>query len=717
MVSTRRYRPARRLAWLLAGALVAGIAPPVATAAAHGIRWDALLHDTFATDYRAPGGPVAEGAAVRLRLRTAAGDAAAVVLRVYRYEAASDSTVATDTPMPRVSRSGPYDLYAVTVHAPLVPSVLYYKFHVEGTAGDQVWYADDQRFDGDDRNQGGVGAASSDEPFPAFQITVYDPHFATPQWLHDAVIYQVFPDRFRNGDPSNDPCRPGSPAGCPVYYGDVQATLHPTWNEPVEDPHSSGIWNRDFFGGDLAGVQQKLDYLQRLGVTTVYLNPIFTARSNHRYDTDDYMQVDPALGGDAALASLVTAVQARHMHLILDGVFNHASSDSRYFDRYHRYPADGACESLTSPYRSWFAFTSATVPCGSGDYESFYGIDTLPQFAHDDPAVRGFFYRAGAGSVLGRWDQAGAAGWRFDAAFAIDHGWWRDLRTYAKSYASDGPLIGEVWDDASQYLLGDQLDSVMNYRFAQGVLGFVRSADWSDDVGYTEASTPSQLDHALHAQREDYPPAALAAMLNLIDSHDTNRALFMYTEPGDHGLVEAKQRLRLASLLQFTYLGAPMVLYGDEAAIDAPALTAGPNGPNHDPYVRAPYPWADQSGDASVYGPADGAMIAWYQRLAQLRSAHPALRSGSYTTLLTGDTTPDPHDDGVFAFARASAHDAAVIMLNKSSASDSARFAVGRWFADRTRLTDALTGAHVVVTGGYVRVTLAPRTGAVLLAG
>jgi glycosidase len=234
------------------------------------------------------------------------------------------------------------------------------------------------------------------------------------------------------------------------------------------------------------------------------------------------------------------------MHLILDGVFDHASSDSRYFDRY---PGDGACESLASPFRSWFKFNTSNVPCGDRDYQSFAGFDTLPLFDQDNPDMRDFFYRGGVESVLGHWDSRGAYGWRFDVAFGTKHAWWRHLRLYAESYATDGPLIGEVWDDASQYLVGDQLDSVMNYRFAHNVLAFVRTTASSDDVESSEAYSPSELDHALAAEREDYPPAALSAMLNLIDSHDTNRALFMYTEPGDHGLTEAKEQQRLAALL------------------------------------------------------------------------------------------------------------------------------------------------------------------------
>ncbi|MGH2524698.1 MAG: glycoside hydrolase family 13 protein, partial [Anaerolineales bacterium] len=391
---------------------------------------------------------------------------------------------------------------------------------------------------------------------------------------------------------------PGSSAGCPTFYGDQTVISHTTWNEAIHDPRQPGpyfnAYGNQFFGGDLKGIQDKLDYLQSLGIDTLYLTPIFTARSNHRYDTDDYLTVDPALGGDAALASLVQELDQRGMHLILDGVFNHTSSDSLYFDRYHRYPSEGACESLGSTYRSWFVFFNNDAPCDSADYEGWFGFDSLAVLQDGSTEVRDFVYRTPGANVVEYWYDQGASGWRFDVANEISHNWWRDFRSYAKSYKADGPLVGEIWPDASQFLAGDQLDSTMSYRFRKNVLGFARgSAGWgdNDNNGNNQivALSPSQFDRALRAVREDYPPQASAAMLNLIDSHDTNRALYVLTLLGDSGLAQAKERLKLTALFQFTYLGAPMVYYGDEAGLDSPSLANGPNGPEDDPYNRAPY--------------------------------------------------------------------------------------------------------------------------------
>jgi len=237
----------------------------------------------------------------------------------------------------------------------------------------------------------------------------------------------------------------------------------------VEDSRATGVFNRDFFGGELEGVTQKLDYLKSLGVDAIWLTPIFKARSNHRYDTDDYMQVDPALGGDPAFALLVNAAHARGLRLILDGVFNHTSSDSVYFDRYSRYPEEvGACESPSSRYRDWYEITGNDIPCQS--YSAFANLDSLPALNESSSAVREFIYRDRASSVVGLWTGRGADGWRLDAAQELSHAWWRDLRGAVKGYAPDAPLIGEDTAgpvDASPYLLGTELDGVMNYAFAR----------------------------------------------------------------------------------------------------------------------------------------------------------------------------------------------------------------------------------------------------------
>jgi hypothetical protein len=321
--------------------------------------------------------------------------------------------------------------------------------------------------------------------------------------------------------------------------------------------------------------------------------------------------------------------------------------------------------------------------------------------------------------VTKHWYDRGAAGWRFDVASDISHDWWHEYRPYAKAYKADGPLVGEIWEDASQFLAGDQLDSVMNYRFRKNVLGFARGTGWSDNDNFggnqIVSLTPGQFDRALRSVREDYPPQATAAMLNLLGSHDTNRSLYVLTLPGDGGLTEAKQRLRLSALFQFTYPGAPMVYYGDEVAVDAPSLANGPNGPEDDPYNRAPFPWGDEAGDQNAYGPADASVRDFYAKLGHMRKQFAALREGAFETLLTGDTTDPASDDNTYAFARVSGAERAVVVLNNGSVNNTASVPVAAHFADATPLVDVLTGAGYTVSGGHVSVTLAPRAGVVLL--
>ncbi|HYY98108.1 MAG TPA: alpha-amylase family glycosyl hydrolase, partial [Pyrinomonadaceae bacterium] len=369
-------------------------------------------------------------------------------------------------------------------------------------------------------------------------------------------------------------------------------------------------------------------------------------------------------------------------------------------------------------FRPWYNFFNANVPCASTDYESWFGFDSLPVF-NEGAGVRDFFYRAPADNVTRHWYERGASGWRFDVADNISHDWWREYRPYAKGYKADGPLVGEIWPDASQWLAGDQLDSVMNYRFRKNVLGFARGAGWQDNDNFggnqIVGLSPSQFDHALRSVREDYPAQATAAMLNLLDSHDTNRSLYVLTLAGDGGLNEAKQRLKLSALFQFTYMGAPMVYYGDEGALNSPSLANGSNGPEDDPYNRAPYPWDDEAGDASVYGPIDTGVRDYYTKLAHMRKQFEALREGSFETLLTGDATPSNTDDNTYAFARAAGASKAVVALNNGAGVNTASVPVAAYFADGASLVDVLSGDAYTVSGGQVNVTLAPRTGVVLL--
>ena len=669
-------------------ALAVGLATPAVADAA-----PKLFHDSFSATYRQPFGAAPTGSNVTLRLRITGAKVKTTELRVTGRKAR------------RMKRKG--SMWSAVLRTPAKPTILKYAFRVKTTKG-LYWYGDDNS--GVDTRKGGTGRQTRIQG-DGFQLTVYAGDFTTPSWLRGAFVYEIFPDRFRNGDPSNDYCRTGSSSGCPGWYGGTsQAMLHNTWNEPLEDSRATGQFNRDFFGGDLEGVEENLPYLKSLGVQAIWLTPIFFARSNHRYDTADYMHIDEALGRDPAFTSLVAAAHASGIRLILDGVFNHTSSDSIYFDRYHQWDTVGACESPSSPYRSWYEITGTDVPCTS--YTGFANLDSLPQLNHSSPQVQDFVYR-GSDSVVRHWLGLGADGWRLDAAQEIDHSWWRDFRAVVKGYAPDAPLIGEVTAgpvDATGYLLGNELDGDMNYRFRNAADGFARITPWSDSSGGIDPLTPSQLDHSLKAMLEDYPLAASQVNFQLVDSHDTNRALFVLTEPGDP-LSVAKERQKLAALLQFTYVGAPMVYYGDEIGINAP----GRDGFG-DPYNRAPYPWTDETGSVGTYGPPDDSMLAYYTKLAQIRRDYPVLKTGGFTTLLTGDTTASAGDNDVYAFLRsATGQQSVVVVMNKGDSQEQVTIPVKGVYSDGQVIEDAITGATFTVHGNAVTMNVHPRSGLVIV--
>jgi glycosidase/outer membrane protein assembly factor BamB len=702
------------------------------------IHWNGLYHDTFDPTYRSPFGPRPMGSTVNLKMRTERLNVNAVVMRVYQLNPDKESSTAFDLNVPFSSNDATYDYWQITTTLPTTPTIWYYKFKLlrgnDGPGGGLTdWYSDAYADDHDNLAQGGTGSPNHSEPPLSFQLSVYDPAFSSPAWLKNGTVYQIFPDRFRNGDTSNDP--PSNPR---TFYGDIPATFHTTWNDQPEDGRETGFYNRDFFGGDLQGITNKLDYLKNLGITAIYLNPIVKAPSNHRYDTDNYQEVDPYLGSMATFQTLAAQADARGIRLILDGVYNHTSSDSLYFDRYHRYASDGACESVSSIFRAWFPFfAQAGGPCaGPGgpntmNYDGWFGYASLPVMDKSNAQVRDFIFGASNNTLLPPghtenvtefWYNRGADGWRFDVADdpSFHHDFWQAFRPKSKGYNSDGPLIGEIWPDASPWLLGDELDSAMNYRFRKAVLGFARCSaaaqcfDWTDNdnngSNYIKALKPSELDRSLRSIREDYAPEAHYGMLNLVDSHDTNRVLYVLRFSSEADNVEAKKRLKMVAALQFTYMGAPTIYYGDEIALNAPSQAiTGTNGPEDDPYNRAPYPWPDTSGfPHPIYGTPDASMYAYYQQLANIRKNYSALRTGDFRNLLTDDANL------TYAFGRSDATAKMVVALNNDVVTHTLPITVTGYIANGTVLTDQLTGNRYTVASGIVSVPLGPKSVVIL---
>ena len=595
----------------------------------------AMFHDSRDPAFRSPGGAVTAGTRVTLRLRTAPGDLTSARLRLWNSTAEMERFVDMSPAAP--------DLWEATIDTSGEPAALWYRFL--GTDGRTTgYYGDDRERDGGS-GEGNLYATDQD-----YVITAYHPDFATPAWLNGGVVYQIFPDRFHNGDPSND-----KPAGSFIYGGE---TIKREWG----DRPTGGD---DFFGGDLQGVIDKLDYLQSLGVTAIWFNPIFAAPSNHRYDTTDYTVIEPSLGSIETFRSLVAQARERGIRVILDGVFNHSSSDSLYFDRYARYDSTGAFESQESPYFGWYIFQQ-----WPDKYRSWFNVDTLPVFT-ETQAVKDFFF-FGEDAILKRWMQEEIGGWRLDAAEQKSHAYWRDLRTAGKAIDPDAVIIGEFWQNSAPWLAGDQWDGTMNYRFRDAVLGWLANPVRSVET----------MARKLDSIREDYPPQALAVSMNLVGSHDTQRAL---TEAsGD------KNMLRLMALMQFTWPGLPTVYYGDEAGLEG----------GRDPDDRRTYPW----------GLEDTSLLEYYRMLAQTRQESVALRTGGYANL-------GYHNDlDIYAYARTEGDSAAVVVLNRSREDREVELPVKGVVPMGAALIDKLnTGNEYTVEGATLRVKVPARWGALLV--
>ncbi len=680
-----------------------------------------LAHDSRSDTYRIPFGAVPAGTAVTLRLRATAGDLTGATARVWDAGESIQalvpmSVVASD----RTLGEHGYDYWQATIRTSARPTVLWYRFIVRD--GPSTRYVEDDPPDAaggaaNEGSDGGAGRVYATSIDASWQIDVYRPDFTTPAWAHGAVVYQVFPDRFANGDPTNDPspdARPGTTGAAVYRYGDVYGNpiLKKAWDDLPEGycrayqgvACTESPLGRDFYGGDLAGITARLDDLAALGVTVLYLNPIFAAPSNHRYDTSSYEVIDPDLGTQADFERLVDEAKARGIRVLLDGVFNHVSSDSPWFDRERRYAQVGACEAAGSPYRAWFTFRapkpnepSPCAPSTTGGTDTYYvgwfGFDTIPEVV-EQGAVYDLF--TGPDGVVRRWLAAGTAGWRLDVMDNLSAGFMRRIREAAKATDPDALVLGEQWGDASAWLLGDEADSTMNYRFRRAVIGLV-AGDTADLDGAIAGLAPSQFVERMRGVMEDYPAPAFEALLNLVDSHDTTRILWTLAPGRDDpavkessaGLAEAKAKLRLVSGLQLTWPGMASIYYGTEAGLTG----------HDDPDDRRPYPWDS----------IDTELRDWYRTLGQLRRDHEALRTGDLQFVHADDAA------GTLAYLRRSPDEAAVVVLNLA---DQAR-TVAVDLADRlpvgTRLRDAIGGATTVAGPGGVTVQLPARGLAVLL--
>ncbi len=489
----------------------------------------------------------------------------------------------------------------------------------------------------------------------------HTPH--APDWVKDAVFYQIFPDRF-----SRSP-RMRHPRGI---------RLKP-WGSPPEE--------QGYQGGDLHGIVDKLEYLQFLGVNTLYLNPIFSSASNHRYHTYDYYQVDPLLGGNDALRELLDAAHGRQMRVVLDGVFNHAS---RGFWQFHHILENGG----NSPYIDWFFVNDWPLRPYNHDaanphnYVSWWNLPALPKFNTDNPGVRDYLL-----GVARHWIEFGIDGWRLDVPGEIDDDqFWHDFRAEVKGANPDAYIVGEIWTPAQRWLQGDQFDAVMNYQFTVPVLNFTAAQTLRLDYHKSEYDLAPfdapQFAAAVERMYALYSWEINYAQLNLLDSHDTARALWI--------MGEDKSALRLAVFLQMTMLGAPCIYYGSEVGLSAA----------DDPYCRGAFPWHEE-------GSWDIDLLSYYRQLTTLRHNLPVLRRGTFESLYAHDQVYAFHR--VLAIPDGSAPYEALVLVNAGSSATavdlplppgSAATYIQAWPAEETTY-------HA--EGQRLSLTLPPRAGLVLV--
>ena len=469
-----------------------------------------------------------------------------------------------------------------------------------------------------------------------FQLTVFDENLYTPDFIRGGIMYQIFPDRFAKSGEYHENV-PGDRVLRDDWYG-----------VPYYRPDEKGIVrNNDFFGGDLKGIIQKLPYIESLGVTVIYLNPIFESQENHRYSTANYEKIDPLLGTEEDFKELCKKASEMGIDIILDGVFSHTGADSIYFNKFGRYgDHTGAYRDRNSPYFPWYSFTAYP-----DRYESWWGISTLPNVDENNPAYTN--YICGDGGILQKWIKLGARGWRLDVADELPDEFLDNLNKSVKKMGADKVIYGEVWEDASnkesygvrrRYLIGGQLDSVMNYPFKEAILNYVKYAD-------ARAFTDSIL-----TIMEHYPKPAVDMLMNFISTHDTERALTRLggEEVGWHDkdwqfehhlspseYVYGISLMKCAMVLQFFLPGIPCIYYGDEAGMEG----------YRDPFNRCCYPWGHENIE----------LIDFTRGLSQVRRGTRAFEQGDLRFIQV--------DDNVCVFARCDKinRNAAIVYLNKST--------------------------------------------------
>lgn len=530
----------------------------------------AAVHDGRLEEYRFPPRAAREGELVTLAFRVLGGQVKRASLLLFgdgfRHE------------FPMEPRG---EFYTVTFATPVKAAALWYAFRIEGMDSAQ-WLCPDE--------SGYFGRLYGSEQ-PGFRLTVFRQDFDTPAWFRRSIMYQIFPDRFAfSADGTAE-------RGIEYHLALGQRPeLHKSLDEPVRylpRPCDEAYSPDDFYGGTLRGIEEKLPYLKELGISCLYLNPVVEARSNHRYDSSDYMKIDPILGSNEDFASLCGSAEKLGIRLILDGVFSHTGADSVYFNRGGRYPGKGACQGPDSEYYSWYDFKRFP-----DEYRCWWGFGDLPEVDEGNGAWQDFVIKGG-NSVVKTWLRRGASGWRLDVADELPDDVLGLIRSAAREEKPDAVILGEVWEDAvikesyggrRNYALGYSLDTVMNYPFRSAVLDFIHRR--------TDAYA---LRDFLISQRMNYPEPMYYSLMNLLGSHDVERLSTALATPvvvrglsreeqlrldiSESAYAEALERERLCAVLQYSLPGVPSLYYGDEQGMRGVC----------DPFNRLPFREGDRA--------------------------------------------------------------------------------------------------------------------------
>ena len=558
-----------------------------------GCRSSVLAVEHIANDpsFRCPTGAVPERSKVQFSIRMLGGRAESATLIL------TGDSLYRQYPMSRLG-----DRFAVSIQMPDEACALWYYFQI-ATADGSHWLCADES---------GYHGKLYGHEVGGFRLTVFRKDFETPAWFRRTVMYQIFPDRFAF---SHD----GTAEKGIAYHQALGQTpeLHASLDEPVRcapRPFERDYSPDDFYGGTLKGIEAKLPYLKKLGIGVLYLNPIVESRSNHRYDTSDYMRVDPILGSNEDMSSLCRTAETLGIRVILDGVYSHTGADSIYFNRYHSYPSRGACQGRDSSYYSWYDFRHFP-----NEYRCWWGFKDLPEVDETNPKWQHYVI-TGADSVVKTWLRRGAAGWRIDVADELPDEVLALIRRAAREEKADAVILGEVWEDAvikesyggrRNYALGYSLDSVMNYPFRSKILRFAHY--WLDAYA---------LRDFLIGQQMNYPKPLYYSLMNLLGSHDVERLRSALASPvvikdlsreaqramvfSPEALEQAVQLEKLCAAIQFAVPGVPSIYYGDEQGMCGVG----------DPFNRQPFKEDRQD------------LCAYYAALSARRNASPALSTG-----------------------------------------------------------------------------------------